>query len=106
MTDKQIERIKQTIKIYRARLAAEKRRFHGYFDNGGSRYIIPEFYLKIADYKGALTYFRWFTKEFPDDSGFPSLNLFWTLTFIKIRKSTKLKVKLIKQLSQIHISLI
>jgi hypothetical protein len=86
MTDKQIERIKKTIKIYRARLAAEKRRFHGYFDNGGSRYIIPEFYLKIADYKGALTYFRWFTKEFPDDSGFPSLNLFWTLTLYQNKK--------------------
>jgi hypothetical protein len=86
MTDKQIERIKKTIKIYRGRLAAEKKRFHGYFDNGGTRYIIPEFYLKIADYKGALVYFRWFTKEFPDDSGFPSFNLFWSLTLFQNNK--------------------
>ena len=96
MTDKQIERIKKTIKIYRARLAAEKRRFHGYFDNGGSRYIIPEFYLKIADYKGALTYFRWFTREFPDDSGFPSLNLFWTLTLYQNKKIIGAKSKAYK----------
>ena len=86
MTDRQIERIKNTIKIYRGRLAAEKRKFGGYFDNGGTRYIIPEFYLQIKDYKGALTYFRWFSKEFPDDSGFPSFDLFLALTLYENRK--------------------
>ena len=80
MTEKQIQRIQKTIKIYRARLADEKRKFGGYFDNGGTRYIIPEFYLQIKDYKGALIYFRWFSKAFPDDCGFPSFNLFWTIT--------------------------
>jgi hypothetical protein len=79
MTDKQIENIKNTIKIFRSRLSGEKRRFGGYFDNGGVRYIIPELYLQIGDYKGALTYYRWFSREFPDDTGFPSFNLFCTL---------------------------
>ena len=92
MTEKQIQRIQKTIKIYRARLAAEKRRFGGYFDNGGTRYIIPEFYLQIEDYKGALIYFRWFSKAFPDDCGFPSFNLFWTITLFqnnKIKEAVK-----------------
>ena len=86
MTEKQIQRIQKTIKIYRARLADEKRRFGGYFDNGGTRYIIPEFYLQISDYKGALIYFRWFSKAFPHDCGFPSFNLFWTLTLYQNNK--------------------
>jgi hypothetical protein len=86
MTEKQIQRIQKTIKTYRARLADEKRRFGGYFDNGGTRYIIPEFYLLIEDYKGALIYFRWFSKAFPDDCGFPSFNFFWTITLYQNNK--------------------
>jgi hypothetical protein len=86
MTEKQIQRIQKTIKIYRARLADEKRRFGGYFDNGWTRYIIPEFYLQISDYKGALIYFRWFSKAFPDDCGLPSFNLFWTMTLYQNNK--------------------
>jgi tetratricopeptide (TPR) repeat protein len=79
MTDKQIENIKNTIKIFRSRLSGEKRRFGDYFDNGGIRYIIPELYIQIGDYKGALSYYRWFSREFPDDKGLPSFNLFCTL---------------------------
>jgi hypothetical protein len=96
MTDKQIERIRKTIKIYRGRLSAEKRKFGGYFDNGGTRYIIPEFYLQIQDYKGALTYFRWFSKEFPEDIGFPSFNLFWALTLYQNKKISEAITKVYK----------
>lgn len=87
MNDKQIERIKDKIKVYRTRLASEKRRFGGYFDNGGIRYVIPELYLQIGDYKGALTYFTWFSREFYDDIGFPFFNLFWTFTLYKNKKN-------------------
>lgn len=76
MNEKQVERIREQIKVYRARLTGEKRRFGGYFDNGGIRYVIPELYLSLKDYKGALSYYRWFSREFPDDSGFPAFNLF------------------------------
>ena len=86
MTEKQIEKIKDAIKRYRGRLTGEKRRFGGYFDNGGIRYIIPELYLQIGDYKGALNYFRWFSREFPDDSGFPSFNLFCTFILYQNKK--------------------
>jgi tetratricopeptide (TPR) repeat protein len=86
MTDKQIERIKKKIKAYRSMLSAEKRKFGGYIDDRGLRYLLPEFYLKIQDYKGALNYYRWFTKEFPDDIGFPDFNLYWALTLFKNNK--------------------
>jgi hypothetical protein len=86
MTERQIERIKKTIKVYRARLAAEKRLHGDYDDSPGLRYIIPELYLKISDYKGALVYFRWFSKAFPDDIGFPDFNLFWSATLFENNK--------------------
>ncbi|TAL71320.1 MAG: hypothetical protein EPN88_05750 [Bacteroidetes bacterium] len=86
MTDKQIERIKKSIKFYRARLAAEKRMHGDYDDSAGLRYIIPELYFQIRDYKGALVYFRWFSKAFPDDTGFPVLNLFWSAAFFENNK--------------------
>jgi len=86
MTEKQIQKIQRTVKAYRAILATEKRRFGGYMDSGGIRYIIPELYLKIQDYKGALTYFRWFSKAFPDDIGFPAFNLFWAATLFENNK--------------------
>lgn len=86
MNEKQIERIKEKIKVYRSRLVSEKRRFGGYFDNGGIRYVIPELYLQLGDYKGALTYFRWFAREFPEDTGFPFFNLFWSFTLYKNKR--------------------
>ena len=86
MTERQIERIKKTIKFYRARLAAEKRMFGDYDDSPGLRYIIPELYLKIRDYKGAMVYFRWFSKAFPDDTGYPVFNLFWSATLFENNK--------------------
>ena len=86
MTERQIERIKKTIKFYKARLAAEKRMHGEYDDSAGLRYIIPELYFKIRDYKGALVYFRWFSKAFPDDTGFPVFNLFWSAAFFENNK--------------------
>jgi hypothetical protein len=86
MTEKQIERIRNTIKVYRSRLAGEKKRFGGYFDNGGVRYKIPELYIQLGDYKGALTYFRWFEREFSDDCGFPFFDLFWSFTYFKNKR--------------------
>jgi hypothetical protein len=86
MTERQIERIKKTIKFYRARLAAEKRMHGDYDDSSGLRYIIAELYFQIMDYKGALVYFRWFSKAFPDDTGFPVFNLFWSAAFFENNK--------------------
>lgn len=86
MTGKQIEKIKKSIKFYRTRLAAEKR-MHGEFDDSaGLRYAIPEVHFKIRDYKGALVYFRWFSKAFPDDTGFPFFNLLWSAAFFENNK--------------------
>jgi hypothetical protein len=86
MTEKQIDRIKKTIKFYRTRLAAEKRMHGDYDDSAGLRYIIPELHFQIRDYKGALVYFRWLSKAFPDDNGFPFFNLLWSAAFFENNK--------------------
>jgi tetratricopeptide (TPR) repeat protein len=86
MNEKEIEKIKNTIKVYKSRLAGEKKRFGGYFDSGGVRYKIPELYIQLGDYKGALRYFNWFEKEFPDDSCFPFFDLLWSFAYFKNKR--------------------
>jgi len=87
MTEKQIERVKVKIDKYKKALAADKRFWGGqYHDGQGIRYIISEQYLKIKDYKGALRYFNWFEKTFPDDSGYPIFLFEWTFTLFQNRK--------------------
>ncbi len=86
MTEKQIERIKKKIRSCRAQLSAEKRKYGAYDDSRGIRYIIPELYLKLEDYKGCLRYFNWFQKEFIDDCGFPDFLLQWTFVLFQNKK--------------------
>lgn len=83
MTPNQIERTQIKIKKIRAALAAEKRKFGCYDDSRGMRYLPPELFIKIKDYKGGLVYLRWFKKNFPDDIGFPDFLFEWTLILFK-----------------------
>jgi len=92
MTEKQIQRVQLKIKKLRAQLAAEKREWGGYHDGSGVRYIIPELYFKIKDYKGAMRYFNWFAKNFDDDGGYPAFFLMWTITLFENKKE-KLAIK-------------
>jgi hypothetical protein len=73
MTPKQIERVQNKIKKIRKEISDEKRRLGGYHDGRGLRYIPFELYLKIQDFKGGLTYLRWFTKNFPEDISMPEI---------------------------------
>jgi hypothetical protein len=83
MTAKQIERIEKKIAAYRKALADEKRSFGGYHDGRGLRYEPPQYYLKLFDFKGAMTYFRWFKKNFDDDIGTPLFLFEWCITLFK-----------------------
>jgi hypothetical protein len=86
MTPKQIERIRTKISNIRRTLAAEKRKFGGYDDSRGLRYLPPKYFVQLGDYKGGLTYLRWFKMNFPDDVGFPDFLFEWTIILFKCGK--------------------
>lgn len=84
MTDKQTERVKAKIEKYKKALVADKKYWGGqYHDGQGIRYIIPEQFIKIQDYKGAIRYFNWFHKNFPGDSGDTVFLFEWTFILFK-----------------------
>ena len=86
MTPKQAQRLKKKIADIRRGLATEKRTFGGYDDSRGLRYLPTRYYLQLGDYKGGLTYTRWFAKAFPDDAGFPHFLFEWTVLLFKAGK--------------------
>ena len=87
MTPKQEERIRDKISKIKNALAADKRQWGGFYHDGpGLRYLLPELYLKLKDYKRALNYFRWFDKNFSDDCGYPIFLFEWTMTLFKTGK--------------------
>ncbi|RIV37490.1 hypothetical protein D2V08_01115 [Flagellimonas lutimaris] len=87
MTPKQAERIKTKIIKIKKELAADKRRWGGFYDDSrGLRYLPPALYIKLGDYSGAKRYFNWFAKNFPDDMGYPIFLFEWTITLFKTKK--------------------
>jgi len=92
MTEKQIEQIRLSIKRHRAALTAEKRKFGGFDDSGGRRYYVSDLYMRIADYKGLITYKKWFDKNFPDDIGGPLLSLNWSMAYFGLGQLNDTKI--------------
>lgn len=86
MTPKQAERLRQKITAIRRALAAEKKKFGAYDDSRGMRYFPARYYVQLGDFKGGLTYLRWFQKNFPDDGGFADFLFEWTLILFQNRK--------------------
>lgn len=84
LTPKQIERVKNKIKKVKAALLADKKHWGGYYHDGlGLRYLQPQLYIQIDDFSGALRYFNWFTKNFPDDGCYPAFLYEWTIVLFK-----------------------
>ncbi|MGQ1891483.1 hypothetical protein ACT29H_13665 [Thermophagus sp. OGC60D27] len=48
--------------------------------------------MKIADYKGVITYKKWFDKNFPDDIGSPFLSLIWAIAYFETGKMAEAKI--------------
>lgn len=86
MTPKQADRLRQQIVAIRRTLAAEKKKFGGYDDSRGLRYLPTRYFVQLADFAGGLTYLRWFAKNFPDDAGFPDFLFEWTLILFETGK--------------------
>ena len=93
MTPKQIQRLEKKIADIKRALAAEKRKFGGYDDSRGLRYLPTRYFLQLGDYKGGLAYTRWFAKTFPDDIGFPDFLFEWTVLLFKADKLDQARAK-------------
>lgn len=95
MTPKQAEKIKKKIVDIKAALAADKKQWGGeYHDGRGLRYLPPQYYIQLGDFTGALRYFNWFDKNFPDDAGFPHFLFEWTIVLFKTGKLKEARIKL------------
>lgn len=93
MTTRQREKIQAKIAGIKQALVAEKRKFGGYDDSRGLRYLPTSYYVQLEDYAGGLAYTRWFAKNFPDDSGFPDFLFEWTIILYKNAKSQEASKK-------------
>jgi hypothetical protein len=97
MTPKQEERIRNKIKKIKAALAADKKRWGGYYHDGqGLRYAPPGYYIRLGDFTGGLRYLNWFHKNFPDDIGFPEFLFEWTIILFKKGKLKEAQKKAFK----------
>jgi hypothetical protein len=96
MTPRQIEKAKAQIVAIRKAIADEKRQWGGYHDGRGLRYAPPQYYVKLNDFKGAMTYFRWFQKNFDDDSGEPYFLFEWCITLFKNGKLKEAEKKAVE----------
>ena len=86
MTPKQTERLKKKILEIKRTLAEEKRKYGGYDDSRGLRYLPTKYFIQLSDYSGGLSYVKWFDKNFPDDFGFPDFLFEWTIILFKNHK--------------------
>ncbi len=84
------------IEQYKKVLRSEKRKFGCYDDSYGRRLLIGPLYLLANDTDGALKYYKWYEKNFPDDSGEPFMYLCWTLTLYRAGQIEKAKTKLMR----------
>lgn len=89
MTPKQADRLRREITAIRRTLAAEKRKFGGYDDSRGLRYLPTRYYVQLADFAGGLTYLRWFWRNFPTDVGFADFLFEATIILVKQGKLTE-----------------
>ncbi|MBZ9787737.1 hypothetical protein LB456_09735 [Psychroflexus sp. CAK57W] len=100
MTPKQEERLRKKIAKIRKELAADKKRWGGFHDDSrGVRYLPPELFVKLKDYKGGLRYLRWFDRTFPDDMGHPFFLFDWTLILFKTGNLKEAEKKAFKTFS-------
>src|SRR3989338_1533576 len=100
MTEKQQERIRLKIKKIKSELAADKKRWGGFYDDSrGLRYLPLEYYIKLKDYSGGKRYINWFYKNFPDDGGFPEFLFESTIVLFYSKKHKEAKRKLFETFS-------
>ncbi len=77
------KKIRATIRRYERSMKKEQAE-NGYIRDGyGKRFLLGSLYLQLGDLDGALEFFAWYEKYFPDDWGDPFHYLCWALALFK-----------------------
>lgn len=84
--------ISNKITRIRSQLSAFKREYGFIDDGGGARYYLFYLYLLLEDNRRSSEYFRWYEKQFPDDSGEPIALLCWAIMLNRMGKDGNKKL--------------
>lgn len=84
--------ISNKITRIRSQLSSFKREYGFIDDGGGARYYLFYLYLLLEDNRRSSEYFRWYDKQFPDDSGEPIALLCWAIMLNRMGKDGSKKL--------------
>lgn len=86
--------LRKRISSYRSSLSKEKKSY-GYISDGtGKRYLLFYLYFVLNDLAKSQSYFNWYQKEFPDDSGEPLQKLCWAISLNRLGRELDAKYML------------
>jgi len=81
-------------------LLAEKRKFGGFDDGDGNRYVIGPLYVLAGALDEAVAYYKWFERNFADDTGDPLLYVYWSLALYRSGAGERANSKLLETMLQ------
>jgi hypothetical protein len=93
---KEKKKIIERINRYERSLKTEKRKFGSFDDGYGKRYLLGPLYILAGDLDGAIKHYKWFEKNFDDDSGEPIHRLCWVLAFYRSRNTEEARKSLMR----------
>lgn len=88
------KKIKTKISSYKSGMTREKKLYGSISDDAGKRYILFSLYFLLNDFKKSEEYFKWYEKEFKDDSGEPAQKLCWAVTLYRMGKLNQAEYRL------------
>jgi len=88
------KKIKTKISSYKAAMSREKKTHGSISDDAGKRYVLFSLYFLLNDFKKSDEYFKWYEKEFDDDSGEPVQKLCWAVTLYRMGKLEQAEYRL------------
>ncbi len=93
LTPAQEKRLRRKIDKIRKEISYERQKWGGHHDGRGLRYLPPDLFIQLCDYKGGLRYLRWFDRTFPDDATYPMFLFDWALILYKTGKTKEAELK-------------
>ena len=88
------KKIKAKISSYKSGMSRDKKIYGSINDGAGKRYVLFSLYFQLNDLKKSEEYFKWYEKEFEDDSGEPVQKLCWAVSLYRMGKIDQAEYRL------------